>query len=627
MTRALILKELRQHWLPLLLIAGISGVGFLLILAVVLLDDSGSRFEALRRFLMALLPLGVLVLCNRLVVREYQSKTQLFIESLPVSRGRMIVVKYLLGLAFVLCSVGLVFAVCTLLSLRSESLTGRFLAIMASRALAFSWCLYSFFFMMGLMGRYRVAIYIVAYLGLYAVDALTQVELGRFGPFQLVDGQFAYERVVFPEQALLASLAIGSVLVLLTLSLALVREGNVATLLAEKMSHREKITVAAVILAFMVSVSVYDERVEKEPFDLPGGVAASCGEVTVTVTSEDEEDEDRELELAQLVADEVAAMQGYLGLADPPPIFITQWGDLDADKFERAELENAEGLLVRANFRSKDWEDGRFLGWLLREVLILWSEERLLREPNLWLLDGFSVYWTCRDACSVPRDRKQLELRAAYGCRQGFSSQDTTEWLRYRDRVGEDIAGAVAWRGLESLKTRQGEERFRTFLRAAMDCSVPADVRGMLHEWAHPAASLLREHAGLAYADFLGQWSRDLDELAESRRGELDSIPQISGEVTIESLSSYTRVVHFRFESEPAPESGRFTLQYAELPAFAVTVEPSEIQREDALYPDQSEGELPGTFSRGARLYSTFATWVDALGCEIVSGWTRLEMH
>jgi hypothetical protein len=349
--------------------------------------------------------------------------------------------------------------------------------------------------------------------------------------------------------------------------------------------------------------------------------------VTVTISSDDDvDDDDRGQELAQLVADEVAAMQRYLGLADPPPIFITQWGDLDADKFERAELENAEGLLVRANFRDKDWADSRFLAWLLRELLILWSDERLLREPNLWLLDGFSVYWTCRDGCSIPRDRKQLELRAAYGGRQGFSSTDAAHWLRYRDRLGEDIAGAVAWRGLESLKARQGEERFRTFLRAAMDCSIPADVRGMLHEWAHPVASLFHEHAGLAHGDFLGQWSRDLDELAESHRGELDSIPQISGEVTIESLSSYTRVVHFRFESEPAPESGRFALLYAELPPFAVTVEPGEIQREDALYPDQREGELPGTFSRGTRLYSTFATRVDALGCEIVSGWTRLEM-
>ena len=244
MTVALIVKELREHWLPLLLIAGIMAVGFLLILAGVMLDDSGSRLEAVRRFLIALLPLGVLVLCNRLVVREYQSKTQLFLESLPVSRGRMIAVKYLLGLALVFLAVSLVFALAILVSLRSETLTGRFVGIVSARVYTFSWCLYSFFFLMGLMGRYRVAIYVFGILGLFALDALTQVELARFGPFVLVDDQFAFERVVFPRQALLVSLASGSVLVLLTLVLSLIREGTVATLLAEKMSHREKITVA-----------------------------------------------------------------------------------------------------------------------------------------------------------------------------------------------------------------------------------------------------------------------------------------------------------------------------------------------------------------------------------------------
>ena len=33
------------------------------------------------------------------------------------------------------------------------------------------------------------------------------------------------------------------------------------------------------------------------------------------------------------------------------------------------------------------------------------------------------------------------------------------------------------------------------------------------------------------------------------------------------------------------------------------------------------------TFARGTRLYSTFATRVDVLGCDIISGWTRSEMH
>ena len=627
MTMALIIKELRQHWLPFLLIALVLTVGFLLILGVVLLDDSGSWFEAVRRFLIALLPLGILVLCNRLVVREYQSKTQLFIESLPVSRSRMITVKYLLGLALILSTVSVVFALTIVISLRSEPLTGRFLAIMAVRACTYSWCLYSFFFTMGLMGRYRVAIYLFGFLGLTAVDMLTQMELSRFGPMALMDDQFPFERVVFPRQALLVSLVVGLGLVLLTLALSLIREGTVATLLAEKMTHREKITVTAVILAFVVSVGIYDQRVEKKPFDLPDAVEANCGDVTVRISSGDDGEDDRALRLAQLVADEAAAMQQYLGLRDPPPIFVTPWGELDAHQFERAELDGAEGLLVRANFLSGDWKDGRFLAWLLRELLVTWSEERLEWEPNLWLLDGFPVYWTCREGASVARDRKQLELRAAYGARHGFSSIDAAEWLRYRERVGEDIAAAVAWRGLETIRGSQGEERFREFLRAAMDCGVSADLRGTLHGWVHPVPRLLEGHGGIAYSDFVEQWSTDLDELAALRRSELDRIPRISGEVTFDAISDYSRVARFHFKSQPAPASGRFAVLYAELPAFAVSVEASEIRREDALFPEHAVGELPETFGRGTRLYSTFAARVDLLGCDIISGWTRSEMH
>ena len=94
-------------------------------------------------------------------MREYQSQTQLFLESLPISRGRMIAVKYLLGLFLIFATVGLVFLSIVVITQREEALTGRFLAIMAARAVAYSWCLYAFFFFMGLMGRYRVALYLV----------------------------------------------------------------------------------------------------------------------------------------------------------------------------------------------------------------------------------------------------------------------------------------------------------------------------------------------------------------------------------------------------------------------------------------------------------------------------------
>ena len=65
---------------------------------------------------------------------------------------------------------------------------------------------------------------------------------------------------------------------------------------------------------------------------------------------------------------------------------------------------------------------------------------------------------------------------------------------------------------------------------------------------------------------------------------------------------------------------------YAELSAFGESVKPSWIRREDALYVEQDTGELPGTFGRGTRFYSTFAVWVEVLGCNVISGWTRREI-
>ena len=55
-------------------------------------------------------------------------------------------------------------------------------------------------------------------------------------------------------------------------------------------------------------------------------------------------------------------------------------------------------------------------------------------------------------------------------------------------------------------------------------------------------------------------------------------------------------------------------------------VEPKSIQREQNSYPEQAEDDLPETFSRGGRLYWTFALDVPDLGCPVISGWQRQEI-
>ena len=84
MTRALIVKELRQHWLAFSLSMGLCGLGVLLLVLVVASEDSGSWFRVLKQFLQTFYVIMALVVCNRLVVREYQGRTQLFLDVLPI---------------------------------------------------------------------------------------------------------------------------------------------------------------------------------------------------------------------------------------------------------------------------------------------------------------------------------------------------------------------------------------------------------------------------------------------------------------------------------------------------------------------------------------------------------------
>ena len=627
MISSLVVKELHQHWLAFVLVGLLLVAGFGIVTGTVAINDVGSLFEGLKQFLTFFVVLASLVLGNRLVVREYQSQTQLFLESLPVSRPKMIAVKYLFGLSLLVTAVGLAFIVLIPLSARQEQLSARFLQMVLVRSLGYTWCIYSLVFLMGLFGRYRVALYLFGILAAFVLETQTSLELNRFGPFALVDERFAYERNDWPTEALLVTAGLSTTLVALMFLLSLSREGSVASLLAEKMSHREKIFISVLMLGFLFAVSVYDEQAEKQPFDLPQALVASAGGVRVKVSIGASKDERPGQQLAELVARQTAEVKRFLQLQELPPIFIVQRRDLDADRFERGVLEGAEGLLVRANFRSPQWNQGQFLTWLIRELLIVASEERLEHERNRWLLDGFGLYWVCRDEEVRYVDNSQLELRACYGTQQGFSEVDLRHWLSYRERVGADIAAAVAWSGLMALDRHAGELRCRALLRTVLDCDAPADVRSVVRELRWPLPVVFEEVVGRPYSQFVQQWSAELAAVRRSRSDELARIPRVNGSLAFVAVSAVSRTVSYQFTCEPPPSSDRFVLIHMELPPFDDEVAVQELRREELGYSRDKRGELPGTFGRGGRLYATFAIWDEKLGCEVITGWRRREIE
>ena len=216
MTWTLLRKELRQHWLGLLAVLAAGGLGYLLImLASLARSRAATPFEGFRLFTAFISILGALVLNHRLVVIEYQARTQLFLEGLPVARWRMVAVKYGLGLGVILLLVGMGFWFSCLLAWMHGGLTIRFAAIMLARSVSTTWCVYSFCFLLGLTGRYRFAFYLAMLISCVILPEQKAVDFTRFGPVELLDSRFAYEREVVPWQALSATWGMGLVFTLL----------------------------------------------------------------------------------------------------------------------------------------------------------------------------------------------------------------------------------------------------------------------------------------------------------------------------------------------------------------------------------------------------------------------------
>ncbi len=413
----------------------------------------------------------------------------------------------------------------------------------------------------------------------------------------------------------------------LSITLALIREGSVAAVLAEKMSRGEKIVITALLLGTWSVVRNWDAKNERQPFDMPDALVERHGDVTVQVSVGSSRSEEAGRRIGRFVARELSGIQDYLRLEDIPPIFLVQWRDLEAGQYESDGLLGADGLVVRANFTSPAWDDRHFLAWLVREMLIVAGGDQLTLEPNMWVLDGFPLYWATHGLGGALVDVQQLELRAAYGWSCGFSPADVEDWYRYRERVGEDIAAAVAWYGLEQLARTQGEPRCRHLLRRMLRTDIPADVLALVHHWSYPLPTIFEREAGIAYDHFLERWQKGLAAITRSRQTELSSIPRLTGRLIYCPISELTCTVHYAFECDPAPDNRRILLRHGELPSWDTGFPQTEIKLEDLDYRSDRTGVLPGTFARGTRYYWTFSVCDERLGCQIINGWQREEMN
>jgi hypothetical protein len=329
MNRALLLKEWREHrgsWLLLNLLLG-------LLLALMFVAEKataakGSLFELLQVPAVLLSSVGALFVGHRLVVREYGQRTQLFLEALPLSRTRILATKLVLGAAVLLLPLA-----ATLLFLWSrarahEDVSARFLLLLSLRAATPVLLGWSFFALAGLLGRYRNPLYLFLVIAAFAVDHLTELDLSKAGPFGLLRADFAFERHRIPWDNLLGCWALTAVVVVLCFGLVLYRDGTLAELFSQRMSHREKVFIACVFVGLMAK--------QREPFALHEAEQTRVKESAVQVASGVGFPRERAQALAERLAEELLAMSEYLGLERLPAVAVLPIRELDADVFQRA---------------------------------------------------------------------------------------------------------------------------------------------------------------------------------------------------------------------------------------------------------------------------------------------------
>ncbi len=633
---ALLGKELRQHAAIGLALFACLGLAYaLLLLGMMLGNETVSLMQAHASFLFFLALAGA-VLGNRLVVGEYYGRTQLFVEALPLARWEMVALKYLLGLAVLLLAAGLSLATTAMAALSREAIDVRFLAIVAARSASFVCFVWSFFFAMGFIGRFRVAIYIAILLALGVVDQMTELELQHFGPLAVLDNNtLPFEREVMPATAVAQTLALGAGLSALAFLLALINEGSVAEALARRMSLREKAVIGVLFVALTLAFAYLDERRDKEPYTFPEDEVVRSKALPLEVLYLlPERRSDAATLLRRLEAD-LGALTRLLEWLDPPAARVAYSSSLDAGIYDLAELAENDGILVRANFAPEAGFDPRdFSAHLAGLMLDEATEGRARFEPKAWLRDAFAHWWSLRgragDADSIAgletlcQDGFTPLLRALWAARAAPPSEDRlAAWLRYPERHGEDLAEALAMSGLLVLEEKHGRAAVLSLAREIFARQPAQDLRELIYEWRHPMAAVFERATALAWPDFIAEWRAELERLgaAPACRLALAGVFEGSAWLEVEAGAGALRdvVYGFRFV-QPPPAGTLVTLLHGRLTPFDETLERRDLRREEKLWPaaeHEASWRLPGFYSQRSRAFLALEVESVVLGCPV----------
>ncbi|MEM7230924.1 MAG: hypothetical protein AAF517_02035 [Planctomycetota bacterium] len=612
---AVLRKELRQHLAFLICVAVLTGLG-LAMLVFSTARQGGDRLTAFSLFLQTVTPICAALVSGRVLLSEFRWNTRAFVLSLPVSWWRVVAAKMVFAYAAFIA---------TLLALlswvyRAENadsfLPSELLVPLFARTLTFSSCLFAFFCVLNVLGKFRAIGYLLV---LITASVLSQngLQLNQVLPLSLVGEQFASEGTLSTEliDGLRITWIATGVLTLVAATLFVVKRGDWAARLAAPMTYQEKLmtSLLVVLLASFLSQLLSASKIEN--YTIPGATIHTSELIHLELLDEEEGEHGDPIEpLDRFLIRSLQDLVETLGLETFPRIYVEFSPSADGDRVDIQRYPELPGVFLHANWRDQNWRRREFLAAVAREALYERSPG-LTREDRIFLLDGFVTLWAyggLKDSSELP---ELLARRAAYGARGGGLPR-LSEWLRVEARHGAHVADALAasflWklvqdrgltRTIELCRTLLGPTSGRNFTEWFASPSFDRSVRRILGEGGRALESAWHESLASAQNQTLGELPADLRADAEVRGKDLfvKVIGETTGLTGLVFLSE--KIVHRRRIPDPLHSNA------------------------EALSAGEDWQHAASELVPGDRVQWTIRAESAALDCEVFSGWTVAEVE
>jgi hypothetical protein len=601
---ALARKEWREHWRFVLLLHLIGSVIFILLWIIG--KSAVSPLVALRSQIVMFGTLAAIMLANRLVMREYGLGTQLFLEVLPISRGTVLLTKWLAGwcglmLFFVPAFCVALYAVRDQVYLRAD-----LVGIVVLRSIVYLLFVYAGAFAIALTLRFRFVVWGLLFLLVVTLSSRVQLPMVEWPPFLVAGEAMALLGAPPPwrELAITAGLAVG--LTGVALMLAVSMRGALAVVLARRMSARARTLMAFAFGVVGAMSTLLDKRVPPPPFRLEQAVSSQADPV-VRVGWMGDVGGLPAARLAAQMSSDLAAMRTWLGLRPLAPVSLVPdaWREAHEISFEHA---SGNQLVVRAALGAPELALSQLRETVRIAELLDQSPAYAWREDRTWLLRGFSAWWEAERIegyAALLRRRADFASRLlrAYGLddETALRKAETTEEL-----LGECLSAAFDWHAVQTLHDHLGADRYRTLMRAALGQPSGDDAR-----------SLVRVSDT---ADLLEQEGLPLHRLALAMR-QLPSqgpSPAPPPGLRVQAAQLADTMFELRYRITGAAPPGLAVRYKALRPA-----EPFVNSAQTYWAGTQTSGVLPASFFAGTRVFVMAEAFDPGLGCRYRLGAVR----